>query len=443
MQNTILRYGAAAAMALALGLGGCVHITNTYTGIPPGGEAAGATRTVADKGSAAGDCGCRGGAPGYYSQGYAPAPYQQSPYGGYYSPTYNYYPPQIYSDYPYNYYPAPYYYPPQVYAPYGGYYGERPQGGGGEQRVGGEVVGSAPPRGTESHERRPVEPATHRGQPVADGPGPVLAPRTDGGRGVPSTDRGPRVNDGGPVVEVTPAPSHERRPAVTGPNAYGGINPSAGTEPVARPRMPHVNGSPAAPRGDMDTRTSSDIPVVEPRGAMGGSGERTSPQSPGSSEVRRPAEDPASGASAGSHARRETAPAPVDLPASHTSREVRRAEAPVDAAPTATPTATPATSSEAPVVTPAAESQVKRETTSGSAPASSSSSRMRRGESSTDRVNPEGASSSESRERKVESPSEAPPVSVVSRPENASASGTVAGTAARSSSVSSPSVGAP
>lgn len=416
MQITILRCGAA-AVALALGLSGCVHITNTYTGTPAGSEASSGARTVADKGSG-GDCSCRGA---YYPQTYSPNPYSHNPYAGYYPPPQNPYPTQVGADYPYGSYPV--YYPTPIYVPYGGYYGERPEGGsdrpsggttsptGVEGNGGGMIGGTRAPRGHESRERRPVEPEARRQQPpLVDAQGPNQEVSSGiGGRAPSHTDERPRADVGRAPEEATP--SRERRPAVTGPNGYGGINPRGGVEPVARPSLPRVDRPSTSSRGSQDVRPSPEI-IEEPRSTRSNEREKTTPQSSKPVEVATPSTSlpPTSSSgssSSGSKVRRETEAQPVQAPASRTSGEASKGSTPVTTTPAAVITAPAA---------PAVDAQAKRDAASGAASPASSSSRVRRTEGAADKANPAAKTTSETpAESAASSAKGAQPVSVVSR----------------------------
>ncbi len=124
MNTRLAFYGTSVSIVLAIALGGCVTIHNTYTGIPTTDDAR--TAQHRDVAATTSDCGCARGPA--YSYQYYPEGYR-APAGG-----------TVY--YPYPYYPQPYpYYNNGTHAN-NGQHGTAPEGAGGTGAANGGTVGA-------------------------------------------------------------------------------------------------------------------------------------------------------------------------------------------------------------------------------------------------------------------------------------------------------------
>lgn len=240
---------AAALLGLSLGsaLGGCVHITNTYSGMPGASQPA---QTVAQTASGR-DCGCPGqtgpaysdGAYGYPYPAYYPQPYPATP------PSSDRY---IYVPYGY---PSQGGYYPRPGGSYSGGAGSGTGGNTGSGTGGGTGSSGSAPRPVESNPRRPdsgrdtetaYEPTVRGGE---DGSTVGINPNLGG---TVSTPRGPRaeaphseeVRPNLPVgggtrtgVPVADAPERDTRPHTEAPAATGD-RASAPHDVTVRPNIP-------------------------------------------------------------------------------------------------------------------------------------------------------------------------------------------------------------
>ncbi len=232
-------------LSLSASLGGCVHITNTYAGLP-GGD--GSQNQQSSQTVAARDCGCAGTAgPIYIQDGYARS-----------YPTY--YPPS--SQYPYGYPPT-----------YGGYYPRPNQTG--DANVDGAAAGGAvsrpvgsTPRRTDSSKGRDVVRDTHiGGASTTVGINPGFDPPS-------SAPGGPRVGDfhdsevrpnlplGGQTREATPVsnvPEKDTHIGTVPPVRTGTSEANVPHDDVTM--RPPVSGGPSVSVPDRGTRPAQGADV--------------------------------------------------------------------------------------------------------------------------------------------------------------------------------------
>ncbi len=276
MKNILPRAAALLGISLGSALGGCVHITNTYSGMPGASQPA---QTVAQNASGR-DCGCPGqtgpaysdGTYGYPYPAYYPQPYPSSP------PSSDHY---IY---------VPYGYPSQGgYPSHGGYY-PRP-GGNYSGGTGGTGSSGSPSRPVESTPRRPdsgrdagtaYEPTVRGG---ADGStvginpnlgGTVSSPRGPRAEAPHSEEVRPNLPVGGGTrtgMPVSDAPERDSRPRTDVPVATGD-RASAPHDVAVRPNIP------------AEPKTST--PVRDSKPAAGGATDAGARPNPDRTESRTP-----------------------------------------------------------------------------------------------------------------------------------------------------------